>query len=78
VASEQPIIDLRTHPERHVSVKQLADYFSVSEKTIYGHIDKGALQVIYIGRAVRIPIENARAYGNPRKPGEAVGRRMPI
>jgi excisionase family DNA binding protein len=63
------IDDLATHQAKHVTVEELAAYWSVSAKTIYRHIDKGALDVLKLpGGTIRIPIENARRYGKPNQP----------
>lgn len=61
------IVDLMTHPEVHVTVPQLAEYWKVHTRTIYRHIEKGALRVIFVGpyRAIRVPIQEARRYGRP-------------
>lgn len=60
-------MDLSTHDERHVSVAELAEYWGVSERSIYRDIDKGALQSVRVGSGgiIRIPIEAARQYGRP-------------
>ena len=64
------ILDLATHTAKHVTVQELAAYWSVTPKTIYRHIDKGALQAQYLpGGLVRIRIEDARTYGKPNQPG---------
>lgn len=63
-------MDLTTHPEPFVLVSELADYWRVSERTIYRDIDKGALDVRRVGSGgqIRIPIEAARTYGRPNEP----------
>lgn len=64
------ILDLSTHQAKHVTVQELAEYWNVTPKTIYRHVDKGALQVLRLpGGDIRIPIEEARAYGKPNQPG---------
>ena len=65
------IENLATHPEPFITVKQLAMYWGVAEKTIYRGIDKGSLVVTRIGRAVRIATDDARRFG---KPDEANGQ----
>ena len=61
------ILDLATHREPHITVEQLAEFWGVSPRTLYRHIEKGALRVVYIGpfRRIRIPIQEARRYGRP-------------
>lgn len=56
------IDDLATYPRKFVTPMQLADYVAVSRRTIYHHIEKGALRAVKIGGMVRIPIKDARAY----------------
>jgi excisionase family DNA binding protein len=64
------IMDLSTHLEPYVSVAELAAYWTVSERTIYRDIDKGALRIIRVGSngLIRIPIADARRYGRPEDP----------
>lgn len=58
--------DLDDPRTRHVTVRDLAAYWNVTTKTIYRHIDKGALKVLRLpGGNIRIPVEEARAYGKP-------------
>ncbi len=67
-AEEGRIVDLARHPDSHVTVAQLAAYWGVSEKTIRRDIDKGALKAVRVGSnalIIRIPIEEARRYGQP-------------
>lgn len=61
------IINLDTHPDPHVSVGALARYYGVSPSTIYRHIIKGAVRVVFVGpeHLIRIPIDEARRYGHP-------------
>lgn len=56
------IADLRTYRRRFVTLIQLAHYCGVSRRTLYNHIDKGALRVRKIGGVIRVPIEAARQY----------------
>lgn len=53
---------LATHPGKFVSPRQLAEYLNVDPRTIYYHIDKGALRARRIGGVLRIPIAEARSY----------------
>jgi excisionase family DNA binding protein len=58
----QKIRDLATYPYRFVTPMQLAAYVGVSRRTIYHHIDKGALAAVKIGGAVRIALAEAQRY----------------
>ena len=49
MASRTRITNLATHPEKYVSVSQLADYWQVSRKQIYKQIDGGTLEAIRLG-----------------------------
>ena len=60
--STSPITDLRTYTRRFVTPIQLADYVGVTRRTIYNHIDKGALKIRKIGGVIRIPRESALEY----------------
>lgn len=61
------ILNLETHQAQFVTVQELAEYWGVSTKTIYRHIDKGALKALQLPEgALRIPIAEARSYGNPK------------
>lgn len=57
-----PIRDLETHPRKYVSPLQLAEYVGVTKRTIYHHIDKGALRVVKLGGVLRVHIEEAKRY----------------
>jgi hypothetical protein len=59
------IRDLATHGEATVTVDELADFWRVDPRVIYRDISKGALTARKIGRAYRILIADARAYGRP-------------
>lgn len=54
--------DLAHYPRKFIAPGQLARYLNVSRRTIYHHIEKGALSVRKIGGVVRIPIDEARRY----------------
>lgn len=56
------IPDLKTYTKRFVTPRQLSDYVGVPRRTVYHHIDKGALPVHRIGGAVMIRIVDARKY----------------
>lgn len=59
------IKDLQTHPEPYVTAIELAEYFHVSDKTVYKLADAGQLEVVRIGRAVRFSTESARRMERP-------------
>lgn len=63
-----PIRDLRTHPEPHVSVADLAVYWGVTERTVYSWITKGALPATRVGRTLRVKASDAIAFGRPPEP----------
>ena len=65
------ILDLDTHQAKFVTAQELADYWNVTVKTIYRHIEKGALPNTrkLPGGDIRIPIDEARRYGKPNQPG---------
>jgi len=56
------VADLATYPGKFVSPMQLAVYFGVSRRTIYHHIDKGALAVVRRHGVLRVTIDEARRY----------------
>lgn len=59
------IADLTTYRGRFVSPLQLAEYVGITRRTIYHHIEKGALQVVRPGGkcgSLRIRIDEARRY----------------
>lgn len=55
-------IDLATWRKAFVSPIQLAAYVGVTRRTIYHHIEKGALAARRIGGVVRIRTAEARRY----------------
>jgi excisionase family DNA binding protein len=65
--SETRIVNLDQHDEPFVTVRQLAEYWHVSTRTIERHVAKGALPVTRVGpfSRPRIAIADARAYGRP-------------
>lgn len=65
------IPDLATYPKKFVSPQQLADYCGVSRRTIYHHIEKGALPTRRIGGVLRIHISIAREYVQEPTPQHA-------
>ena len=58
------MLDLALETRRFIKVQELAECCGVTPKTVYRHIEKGALKAVYIGPfdVVRIPIEEARRY----------------
>jgi excisionase family DNA binding protein len=49
------IINLATHPEAYVTVRELAEYWQVSRRVIYKQIEAGTLESIRLGpRLLRI------------------------
>ena len=65
--SETRIVDLDQHDEPFITVRQLAEYWHVSTRTIERHVAKGVLPATRVGPfgMVRIAIADARAYGKP-------------
>jgi excisionase family DNA binding protein len=60
LAARTRIVSLATHPEKYVSVSQLAEYWHVSRKQIYKQIDAGTLEAIRLGeRLYRIRTSTA-------------------
>ena len=49
VASHTKITNLAQHKDKYVTVSQLAEYWQVSRKQIYKHIDAGTLETIRLG-----------------------------
>ena len=49
MASHTKITNLGQHKDKYVTVSQLADYWQVSRKQIYKHIDAGTLEAIRLG-----------------------------
>lgn len=57
------IINLATHPDAYVTVRELADYWQVSRRVIYKQIEAGTLESIRLGpRLLRIRTEVAREF----------------
>lgn len=52
--------DLQSHPEPHVTVAELAEYWLVGRKQIYKQIDAGTLPAVRLGpRLLRIRTADA-------------------
>lgn len=60
--AHEPIKDLQTYPKKYVSPMQLAEYIGVTRRTIYHHIEKGALGAVRRMGVVRIHVAEARRY----------------
>jgi excisionase family DNA binding protein len=45
-----------------LTIAQVAERFSVSERTVWRLISTGELVAIRLGRLIRIPVENLNAY----------------
>lgn len=60
-------VDLGTCTDQFVTVHELAAYWRVSVTVIRRDVRKGALASVRVGtaRAIRIPIDAARRYGQP-------------
>ena len=57
------IVNLATHTEAYVTVRELADYWQVSRRSIYKQIEAGTLDAIRLGpRLYRIRTEVALAF----------------
>lgn len=58
----EPIADIDTYPKKYISPIQLAMIFNINRRTVYKHIEKGALRVVRRCGVVRIHIDEARRY----------------
>jgi len=64
------IDDLEKHPQRYVSVGDLAEYWGVSREMLYKQIKAGTLKAARIGpRLYRIRREDAIAFARQAKLG---------
>lgn len=68
------ITDLKTHPKPFVTVAELIDYTEIPRRTMYHHIEKGALKAIKIGGCYKVPIEEARRYVQGSLPAPVEGK----
>lgn len=59
-----PIADLATYPGRYVRPAALALYLGLPRRTIYHHIEKGALTVVKRGGVILIKKAVAQAYAD--------------
>jgi excisionase family DNA binding protein len=60
----EPIKNLKTYPKKHVTPIELATYVGVPRRTIYHHIEKGALPFKKRGGAIIIRKSDALAYAD--------------
>jgi excisionase family DNA binding protein len=75
-ALEEPVVirDLATHSAHYVTVGELAEYWSVSRRQIYKHIESGALDAIRLGpRLYRIRAVAAAAFERAQGVSGAAG-----
>jgi excisionase family DNA binding protein len=66
------IEDLASHPEPHVTIAELADYWQVSRRQIYRYIEDGTLEAVRLGpKLYRIQTSVAQEYqlAKSRLPG---------
>ncbi len=68
-AAHQPIDDddLATR-KKPVSLIQLAGYVGVTRRTLYTHVEKGALKVVRRGGVLRVTAKEARRYAGLAEP----------
>ncbi len=59
-----PITSLATHPRKFVRPVALSRYTGIPIRTIYHHIDKGALPAVTRGGTIQVRVEDARDYAN--------------
>ena len=60
----EKIENIHTYPKRYVSLLQLAEYLDMERRTIYYHVEKGALRVVRRVGVLRVPIDEARRYAS--------------
>ena len=69
-AKRRTIHDLQSHGQPYVSVRELAEYWRVSNKSIYKQIEAGTLKAIRLGpRLFRISTTHARKFEQLAKLG---------
>ena len=66
------IRDLRTHRKAYVTVRELGEYLNLSVRMLYREIAAGELGTKRFGRAIRIPVDEARRYASEER-GKADG-----
>ena len=57
-----PSIDLATTRQPYVTLYQLAAYLGCARRTLYYHIEKGALPVVQRRGLIRVRLQDARIY----------------
>lgn len=57
-----PLTDLNKFPLKYVRLQALSEYCDIPLRTIYYHVDIGALHAVKIGGVLRVPIDDAKAY----------------
>lgn len=57
---DQPIEDLATHPHLFITVRVLAEYLEVNERTIIGMIHAHQIPAAKVGREWRLPTDGVR------------------
>jgi excisionase family DNA binding protein len=76
VAAHSKISNLARHKDKYVTVAQLAEYWQVSRKQIYKHIDAGTLEAIRLGpRLYRIQTAGALDFEERAQIGSSRGHR---
>lgn len=66
-APHPPVDDLATR-HKPVSLIQLAGYVGVTRRTLYTHVEKGALKVVKRGGVIRVTAAEARRYAGICEP----------
>ena len=62
------IQNIQSHPAKHVSPEEAAEYLVVPRRTVYHWIDKGALQAVRVGGLLRIKTEELQRFaGTPAR-----------
>ena len=56
------IQDLKSYPKKFLAPVQLAVHMGISRRTIYHHIEKGALPIHHVGGLIRIRKHDALVY----------------
>lgn len=59
-----PAVDLLTTTRRYITLQQLAEYMDIARRTLYYHVEKGALPVVRRRGVLRIKIDDAREYAD--------------
>jgi excisionase family DNA binding protein len=51
-----------------LTIPEAARILAIGRTTLYELISTGAIEAVHIGRAIRIPVESARAFVESRRP----------